>query len=273
MGKFLPITKEFKNKYWKRPQNMFFAKKISAIPVALGELRFLSLFLPLVFLKNKENKFVLMALLNIEPSGNLFIDPNGRWLGRYVPWFFKAYPFSLGLTKEKKSVLLIDEEYISDNSKDIPFFKEGEEFSEEIKNILKFLLEREKGYQIVSEICDKLSQNELLEEFNFKIKIGENEKSITGLFKVNFEKLFQLDNEKFLVLKDPGILLVIYSHFISLLNFNTLINLLRIKSQKISKKPTSELKVISGKKESEKSLEENSQDLEEILKNLKFPEK
>lgn len=273
MVRFIPVTKELKNKFWKKPENMLFAKNISAVPVAIDEISKLSLFLPLVFIKGQNEKYELIALLNLLPQGNLFVNNQGGWIGRYIPWFFLAHPFTLGFTEKKEPVLLIDEDFLVSDSEGRPIFKENEELDDEIINILKFLLERARGYQMTSQICDKIAEMELFEPLNLKIKTGEQEKPIEGLYKINLEKYTQLEDEKILELRKYGAFILIYAHLFSLNNLEMLVNLLKFQAsqaQSVQAKKTSE---VFEEKKTHVSEEISSEGLEEILKELKFPEK
>jgi hypothetical protein len=46
----------------------------------------------MAFVKQQDS-FFLIALLSLTPKTNLFVAPDGRWLGGYVPSYFRGYPF------------------------------------------------------------------------------------------------------------------------------------------------------------------------------------
>ena len=227
MGRFIVITKEdFKNKFWKKPENMFYGKDVSAVPVALEEIRFAALSFPIVFTKNKEERFVPVVLLNIKPDGNLFVDKNGRWTGRYIPWFFLAYPFRLALTEKQEPVLTIDEDYITEGEGE-PFFDENGDPTKEVLNMLQFLMRREKSYKDAFQICDKLKDMNVFEPMNIKIK----KEVVKGLYRINPKKIDELEDKEFLNLRKTNALILIYAHIFSLPNMNILIKLFQQKRE------------------------------------------
>ena len=231
MKKFTPVVKEkLKDKFWKKPENMLFAKDTGIIPVAIGEVARLSLFLPLAFYKDDNQNYRLIALLNLLPqTGNIFVNQKGAWIGRYVPWFFSGYPFTLRFTEKGDPVLLIDDEFIIDDpSAGIPFFKEDGEFHDELKKIINFLLEREKSYQLTSQICNKIAEMDILEPWNLNIRLEGEGRTIKGLYRINLEKYTKLEDEKILELRRAGAFILIYAHLFSLSNINLLAALSRI---------------------------------------------
>jgi len=235
MGKFIPVVKEnLKDKFWKRPENMSFAKSAVIIPVALREVARLLLFLPIAFHKVGEN-YRPVALLNLVPqNGNLFVNQKGIWIGRYMPLFFSAYPFTLRFTEDKKIVLLVDEDFIVNDS-GTPFFKENGELSDEVNKIIKFLLERERDYQLSSQICNKIAEMDILEPW--ELKINNQKTSIKDLYRINLNKYTELEDEKVLELRRSGAFILIYAHLFSLTNIDSLANLLKLlTAQKQNKK-------------------------------------
>jgi len=311
MANLIPVTLEnCKDKFWQKPANFLFARSTYLIPVSLNEINHLLLFLPLLFIKDKNEKFRLVALLNLLPQGNLFVNEKGQWFGRYLPMYFAAYPFFLGFTEKKEPILLIDENFLlpapqdssssaspdknpdinpnnnpNNNSQGHPFFTEKGELTEELKQIAQFLLIRERGYEAVSNLCDQLAELDLFEPFPLTIKIGHEEKTLQGLYRINLEKYTNLEDEKVLSLRKSGAQIVIYGHLFSLLNLDFLISLLNLQASTAPDESTAQ-SAISAKPKSlaqatpkAKFRKKTSQaetitfDLESTLKELKFPGK
>ncbi len=267
MGRLVPLTKkEFENKFWKKPENLLWAKNISAVPVALEEVRILCLFLPLVFVKTQEENFGLIALLNLLPEGNLLVDHQGKWVGRYIPWFFITYPFFLGFTEREEPFLLVDEDFILQEPNGLPFFKEDGTLHEEVIKIFNFLIKRHKSYQSISILCEKLADFNLIEPWELKIRFQEETKPVDGLYRINWEKYASLKDEEVLQLRKYGALLLVYAHLFSLANVELLANLAKLHALKTQPPEIPEAQRISSK-------ETPLEDLEEILKELKFTEK
>ena len=262
MGNFVVISKELHNgKFWVRPKNLKFAEKNILVPIFLTELGRAVTAFPLVFVKYEEN-FIFSALLGLAPGENLFLTEDGKWLGNYIPALIRAYPFRLVRANNDQLTLAIDEDYITEKE-GVPFF-EGENLYKETENILKFLLEVEKGRVLTVNACEKLSELELIEPWNLRIKIEGGEKSIEGIFKINENKLVSLSDEDFISLRKIGALQMIYGQLFSMGNLQILARLAQIKygEPKKEEKPEKKQKVTSI----------DDVDVEELFKNLKFPE-
>jgi len=250
MGRIVVISREeHGDKFWRRPEKFDFARGVTHIPILLEEVGRSVLSFPLVFVKQGEN-FFFSALLGLMPGENLFLADDGRWLGNYVPALIRAYPFLLLRTDENKLALAIDEDHLSDGE-GVPLF-EGETFSKETQEVLRFLIEIERGKMVTANACRRLSELDLLEPWNIRIRTQGGETSIEGVFKVNENRLNSLSEEEFMSLRKIGALPLIYGQLFSMGNLSLLGKLAQMKYRA---KPKEDFKA----------------DVEEIFKNLKFP--
>jgi hypothetical protein len=262
MGNFVVISKELHNgKFWMRPESLKFTEKNTVVPVLLTELGRAVTAFPLVFVKHEEN-FIFSAMLGLAPGENLFLSKDGKWLGNYIPALIRAYPFRLVRAKDEQMVLAIDEDYISEKG-GVPFF-EGENLSKETDNILKFLTEIEKGRALTVNACKRFAELELIEPWNLKIKTEGGEKSVEGVFKINENKLASLSDEDFVSLRKIGALQLIYGQLFSMGNLHILARLAQMKYGVPKKEEKPEKKQVAP------SIDDV--DVEELFKNLKFPE-
>jgi hypothetical protein len=262
MGNFVVISKEqHKDKFWRRPENLKFTEKNTVVPVLLTELGRAVLAFPLVFVKHGEN-FIFSAMLGLAPGENLFLNKDGKWLGNYIPALIRAYPFRLVRANNNQLALAIDEDYITEKE-GIPFF-EGENLSKETDNILKFILEVERGRTLTVNATKKLAELNLIEPWNLRIKTEGGEKSVEGVFKINENKLASLSDEDFISLRKIGALQMIYGQLFSMGNLHILARLAQIRYG--VQKKEEEL----GEKQETTSIDDV--DVEELFKNLKFPE-
>ena len=262
MGNFVAISKELhKDKFWRVPKNLKFAEGNSVVPVFLTEIGRAVNSFPLVFVKQEDN-FIISALLGLAPGENLFLSNEGRWLGNYIPALIRVYPFRLLRTNDEQLALAIDEDYISEKE-GVPFFRE-ENPSNEIEQILKILIDVERGRVLTVDACKRLAELDLIEPWNLKVKIESGERNIEGIFRINENKLNSLSDEDFLSLRKIGALPLIYGQLYSMGNLQILANLAQIKYGAPKKDRQTK------KKQSAPSI--NDIDIDELFKNLKFPE-
>jgi hypothetical protein len=111
MAKLVPITREqFGGKRWVRHDNYRFASHDPIVPLAASELARAALAMPLAFLQ-LEGRYTLVAVQSLLPQRNMFVTADGRWLGLYVPAFYRGYPFRLLRKPDSEElVLCVDEE-------------------------------------------------------------------------------------------------------------------------------------------------------------------
>jgi len=91
-------------KHWQRFSSYAFAANSAILPLVGTELAKAALAFPIALIQQGKG-FVPAAVLGLEPGKNLFVAPDGRWLGSYVPSALRGYPFLLGNTEDGKQLL------------------------------------------------------------------------------------------------------------------------------------------------------------------------
>jgi hypothetical protein len=224
-----------RNKYWKRFDSYKFAEKDSLVPIVAAELTSAIHVFPMAFIKQDE-KFILVGLTSFAPDQNMFVAPNGQWLGAYVPSAYRSYPFRLAKAQGRDDLLLcVDEEsgLISDTEGE-PLLDEQGQLAEPVKNILDFLSQIEQNRAVTQQAVSVLADAELITEWKLKVKTSEEEKPITGLYIVDEAKMNSLDDEAFLRLRKFGSLPVAYAQLLSMVNINVFEKLGKIREQQAS---------------------------------------
>ena len=95
MPNYQAITREnHADKYWQRYTTYNHALTDSVVPLTATELPKAVMTLPVGFIE-QGGAFVLVAVLGLQPGKNLFVGPQGRWVGNYIPAAFRSYPFRL----------------------------------------------------------------------------------------------------------------------------------------------------------------------------------
>lgn len=271
MGKFIPLSKDHLGKYWIRPKNFLnFAGDILC-PVGYSELAKLATTFPLIFTR-REEKFVPAVLMGFIPGQNLFIDPQGNWLGRFIPSALLGFPFLLGQDSEGNYLLLIDEEYLTDSPCEdcVPLFDSEENFSPQTQEILNLLINRARDFALTFKITEKLQELDLFKPLDINLEINQKVHQIKGFYIIDYAKFQALSPENFLELRTAQALELIYSHLISLSNFDLLRNLLQLRSTSKDAMPHQQaVEPPSPQEQTQEKAEESP--LEKVLSQIKFP--
>lgn len=224
MANIIPITQAaFSRKCWKRTRSYAFAGQDAVCPLVMQELPKAVMCLPIAFIKQTD-KFVPVAVQGLVPGRNLLVSAEGKWRVGYVPAVYRGFPFSLRQDTEGQSVLCVDEDsgLITDNN-GIPFFTDKGEPSEEIREILNFLVQVHQNRQLTQQACDVLQQYELIEEWPISLKTEAEERPLQGLFRINETRLTQLDDACFAHVRTGGALPLIYCQLLSMQHLTSLV--------------------------------------------------
>lgn len=191
---------------WKRPRDFFFAKDQSMVLLVGLELSKALLRMPMAFVKYEE-KFHIVGVLGLQPGSNLFVTPDGKWCGAYMPAILKSHPFRIIDSPNGGKVLGVDEEsgLVGDDGE--LFFEEDGTPSQALKEVLAFQKRIENEYKLTQRACSALAAHELLEPWPI---------SHRGLFRVNERALFKLEAGALAKVRDVGGLNVAYCQMISI---------------------------------------------------------
>src|SRR5271156_1471195 len=98
--------------------------------------------MPIVFIE-EAGRYVLMAMMSPMPGHNLFVGPDGEWLGGYTPASLRSHPFRLARRQgSEQMTLYIDEDSgvirDADEAGETFFAADGQP-SQSISAIMEFL--------------------------------------------------------------------------------------------------------------------------------------
>jgi hypothetical protein len=188
----------------------------------------------MAFLK-QQDCFYLVAVLSLTPGTNLFVAPNGRWLGKYTPSVFRSYPFLLAKVKGLDNpVLCVDEDsglVHNDQTAGELFFDDNGEVSKPVKEIMNFLNQVEQNRAATNVAVAALAEAGVLAEWLLKIKDGDQEKPVTGLYRIDEAGLNALEDETFLKIRKAGVLPIAYAQLMSMGNMQNLAQLAKAQEQ------------------------------------------
>jgi hypothetical protein len=242
MTQIAAITKQnHADKSWTRYSSYTFASKSSIASLVGAEISHaLTAGLPMAFVK-EQDRFFLAAVLSLTPGTNLFVAQNGKWLGEYVPSVFRSYPFTLARAEGKENLILcVDEDsglVNEDKNAGEPFFDDSKELSKPVKDILQFLTRVEQNKTAAFAAVASLAKAGVITEWPLKIKHGDQEKPITGLYRIDEAKLNSLDDEQFLKIRKAGSLPIAYAQLLSMGNIQVFEKLAKVQEQAAVKTP------------------------------------
>jgi hypothetical protein len=161
---------------------------------------------------------VPVALLGLREKQNLYLKADGGWEARYMPAFFRRYPFAYAPTADQRLALVFDASW--------PGFsrEEGTELltadgqaTEHLKGISQFLENFEQEAARTRAMCEKLVDYELLRGAEINGQLANGEKvTATGFFMVDEERLRNLSDARVLELHRAGILALLHAHLLSM---------------------------------------------------------
>ena len=220
MTEFTAIAPEsHAQKAWKNVTDYTFSAENAIIQLVGAELSKAVLAMPTGFIVH-EAGYQLVAITSLQPGQNLYVAPDGKWLGTYIPSALRAHPFKL-LKHEsaENSVLCVNEasglvvEGVEDGN---DFFDDENQPTQGIKDILNFLTEVEASRVATQRAVNALADAGLITSWVLNLKQGEKDIPVEGLFCIDGAALNKLDDEDFLAVRNAGGLVVAYAQLFSM---------------------------------------------------------
>jgi hypothetical protein len=167
-------------------------------PVANVLLAELSKLLPhyaLGFIK-QEASYQAVALLSLDGQTNLYVAPNGKWLGNYVPASLRGYPFTLANTEDGQKAPCVDQAHLSEDQGE-PLFDDDGNLAATVQKRLEFLNQCEQNRQVTQACVQKLEDAGVIEEWPLQIGRGEGQDplKVNGLHRISEQALNSLNAE------------------------------------------------------------------------------
>lgn len=208
------------SKRWIRYTNFSFAATEALATLVAQELPQAIMHLPIGF-ADAEGAFTPVAIQGLKPGKNLFVALDGRWLGGYIPFAYRCYPFLLVDSEDGQQVMCINEAsgLLSDTHGE-PFFGEDGQPSKAVADVLSFLNQVAASRQATQRICTVLQKHNLIQPWPIKLRGAEGDPAaeweIEGLYRVDEAKLNQLAADALMELRDTGALTVAYCQLLSM---------------------------------------------------------
>jgi SapC len=207
-------------------------RSMMVMPLSYTEMSLACHDYPVVFVSGDEGKTaVAMAVVGLEQQQNLFVTPDLTWDSHvYVPAYVRRYPFcmtrvNVGGTEQAERVACVEKRAIAtaSNTGEALHDAKGEP-TPLWENARKLLFEFEADLARTEATCKLIIELGLLEPFTMQAKPNEGAPfTLSGMFRVNEQKVIELPADKLKELVQNGVLPRIYAHLMSMSNFNRLL--------------------------------------------------
>ena len=217
--KLVPVSREGHATKRIRPLTSFaFAAGMPVISLYGAEVARAAHDFPVGFAAEKEG-FFPVAVTGVEPGRSLFVADDGRWLGSYVPALLRRAPFRLAkVGASDEWVLCLDEDSaLLSDSEGQPLFAANGTPTEVIAQATRFLAELERNRVATLAACAGLDRMGLLTPWDLRVaKPGEEERQLSGLFRIDEAKLTTVAAAGLAELRDLGALSIAFLQLFSL---------------------------------------------------------
>ncbi|HBH25795.1 MAG TPA: sapC family protein [Rhodospirillaceae bacterium] len=206
------------------PMSYAFAAKTNAITLTIAEMPRAALSFPVVFSPTGAPP-APVAILGLRDDENLFVDEAGTWLdGAYIPAYVRRYPFIFSrLPAEQEgaeprlalAVDMVDRAVVTGGDK--RFFEADESPSELTRNALDFCGQYQGAALQTEAFAEAVESAGLLKEHTQFVDIpGKHRVKFSGVRVVDEGKLATLDDGVFLDWRAKGWLPFLYTHLVSM---------------------------------------------------------
>lgn len=235
MPNFVPVSRDsHARKRWLRSENHSFAANELVVPLVGAELGRALPAMPMAFVE-QGGRYTLVALLSLLPPKNLFVTPDGKWLGSYVPAALRSYPFRL-MRREgtTESVLMVDEASglvaEADGTGEL-FFDEAGNPSTAVKAVLDFLTQVERNRTATELAVAALASAGVIRPWDIKVKTETGEQPVNGLHRIDEAAMNALSDEAFARLRKAAALPIAYGQLFSMGQLGVFAHLARLQAQ------------------------------------------
>ena len=212
--------------------------KDSIVPIVIAEIGRLVSNNPIVFIEN-DGILNLYSLQSLLPENNLMIDNEGLWLGKYIPARYRSLPFVLASNSnnedKKEKILCFVEDFkcVAKNfeTESTKIFGKENELSDEMNKVFEFLQSIEQNEILTQNALKSIQEMNIIEDWSLSLKLKDGEKKMTGLKKIDADKLRNLSSDNLEKLNKTGGLDICFANIFSLNNIEILKNMILEKAQ------------------------------------------
>lgn len=206
----------------------------NVVPLVAAEFMHAALNFPIFFIKEANTaEFKAVGLLGFEQDENLYFSAE-KLNTNYFPLNVQRYPFVLAAETQdaENFAVAIDmaSDLVSETDGQRLFTDDGEP-SDDLHRVTKFLSELMTKELATKHFIDFLIDHDLLHEASLTLALGDaGQTNLNGVYKVNEERLNEIEPEVLEQLHKRKYLPAIYAHLTSIGQLQRMVALKRIKS-------------------------------------------
>lgn len=245
MANVVPVDrKRHGSKGWRRLPGFGFVSDDVVVPLSGSEFPQALPSMPIGFVE-QAGTYTPVGLMAVKKGSNVFVGPSGQWLGNYVPFVLRTYPFSLTHQDgSDEKVLAVDEDsglVVGEVGEGVEkFFEADGSPTSATKAVTEYLQILERDQTMTQGAVTALAEANLIEPWPLTVPIGNDKVTVSGLHRVNEPALQALDDATFLKLRKAGSLALAYGQLLSMLQVSVLTKLSMIQEQ-MAKGPPSDM--------------------------------
>lgn len=219
-GSVVPLSRDrHGNTALRRSTTFEFAKDTNTVPLLDQEMARAAVEMPIVFVRAADG-VMCVGLLAALRKGNVFVDDDARWTGRYVPAFFRRYPFVFSVQEGGGTLTLCVDEghagFNTDGAGERLFDAEGSTTAF-TQSMLRFCEDFQAGFSRTQAFCHRLDEAGLLEEARMDFRLPDGQTGqVVDFLRVSPEKLRGLEDAKIVEMFRNGDLDLIHLHQVSM---------------------------------------------------------
>jgi hypothetical protein len=218
----VPLNSKEHAKYrTKSIDNAHFMQGHHAVPLTVEEFVMASRFFPIIF--SAGDQPVPLALMGMNEGVNVYMDDSGKFTDPvYLPAYIRRYPFMLAKLRPDGDELSLcfdpTSDAVGEFKKEGEALFDGEEPTENTKNILKFCEDFEQAGARTHQFVEELSKAGLLMDGEVAIQQEGNENPFVyrGFKMVDEDKLREMRGDELRKMNQNGMLPLIHAHLFSL---------------------------------------------------------
>jgi SapC len=218
----VPLNSNEHKKFKTRPiENASFMEGQHAVPLTVEEFVMASRNFPIIF--SASDTPVPLALMGMNEGVNVFMDDKGKFTQTvYLPAYIRRYPFMLAKLRPDTDELSLcfdpSSEAVGEFKKEGEALFDGDQPSENTKNILKFCEDFEQAGARTHAFVEELVKYELLMDGEVAIQQEgqENPFVYRGFKMVDENKLREMRGDELRKMNQNGMLPLIHAHLFSL---------------------------------------------------------
>lgn len=217
MPKYQAVSKStHANLRWQRYGSYTFAAHDTVAPLVVQELPKACMTLPVALIQ-QDGKFTPVAVQGLQSGQNLFVAPDGRWIGPYTPAEYRGYPFALAKAKNEQLVLCVDADSgLVGEGYTERFFDEQGAPSPVVKDVLSFLQQVKQNRELTQRLCAVLDAEGLIQPWPISLNSESGEQPIEGLYRIDEAKFNSLDAQALYRVHQSGALPLVYCQLLSM---------------------------------------------------------